>query len=227
MRDLDAIALEKERDVRRKVVSIYNKGRRGFTNTPDYNLYLEKREEMIYALAYESNEPLKKEIQNDLNTYKADNIHEHEQQRKNEENDFIRQIVEEEGDFYERVKEPYVNGFHRANRELIVHPLKREFRALFEEHVPQQGAATGAPQPLKGKSMGEYNEEFNTLLRLLGGREKPSKEQKRAGGWTEGLALMHAENLTIIQILRREGYSKNFLGVSPLQRSRDVSKHLS
>eukprot|EP01068_Selenidium_serpulae_P018006 Selendium_serpulae@DN6428_c0_g1_i2.p2 len=185
-RDLDAVALEKERSVRRKVLSIYSKGRRCFVNTPEYHIYVERREDMIYTLAYETNDVIKKEIQRDLNAYKAENqkeIVENEQQRENEEKDEIRRIVEEEGDFYERVKQPYINGFRHPGRELLVHPLKREFAALFSEHVPQQNATTGAPQPL---SEVNYNDEYTKLSRVLSlGRDKSSKEQKRAGGWSE------------------------------------------
>lgn len=48
-----------------------NSGRETFKSTPDYNYFLEEREDTIYELAFGKNEETRKAIQKKLNEYRT------------------------------------------------------------------------------------------------------------------------------------------------------------
>jgi CDK-activating kinase assembly factor MAT1 len=159
---------EQYKAVSQRVSAVYNLTRQYFNNTPAYNDYLEKKEEIICELLNNPNEKERKRIQTELNNYEAENqkqIIECQQVLKKMECDWIRDIVEKEGIFYEKVKLDFENGFKTRSTNLV-HSLQRRFSDLFVTEESSNLLASGNEHRLK--------ENNNTPIVLgVGNQPKP------------------------------------------------------
>lgn len=132
--DEDA-TFEREAGIRSRVLSILNCDRSTFMSTPLYDKFLEDREDIIYDLAFETDEAVKKNRADYLRHYEMENqqkILEASERLRQRDTDLIRSIVETEGTFYELVRQNFGKKFLKFDAKLI-HPLQKHHSHLFKE----------------------------------------------------------------------------------------------
>eukprot|EP00386_Alphamonas_edax_P015351 GDKI01046921.1.p1 GENE.GDKI01046921.1~~GDKI01046921.1.p1 ORF type:complete len:274 (+),score=86.08 GDKI01046921.1:128-949(+) len=198
-KDDDEIQVEGEKSYRKKVFDVYNKSRRDFKLTPEYNSFLEEREDIVYILAYSTDKKEREMAEEKMRAYERENaalIQANKQRADEERKRKIRDIVEKEGTFYELVRHnPTKPGMPPPRKETLVHPLKRQYRDLFADDealaAVRKGAlhnTTFAPKPLDpaGKperdviiERGAPNERQRRETRKLAGGYKHDRHEAR------------------------------------------------
>ncbi|SBS84533.1 CDK-activating kinase assembly factor, putative (MAT1) [Plasmodium ovale curtisi] len=146
--DIEDRIYSNQKNIRSKLVEIFNKKRHNFENTPLYNNYLEKIEDIIYMLTHECDEKKRKTIEAYIKKYEKENIKSIEENNAliyENEKKKIHQIVKEEGNLYEIIKQrPIIN---KSNNEKYIHSLIKENPKLFDE-VKVTNISESQPQPL-------------------------------------------------------------------------------
>lgn len=140
--------------VRTDIVKIYNKKKTAFVNTPAYNDYLERREDIIEALSIMGSDERKQKVEEELQQYKKDHqvdivANEAEKQQKLEEE--VRLIVSVEGSRFEGIKEPIALVPHPPRN--LKHPLEIQYCQFFKKEEETEDGAPPAeiPWPLDVK----------------------------------------------------------------------------
>ncbi|ESS29756.1 CDK-activating kinase assembly factor MAT1 protein [Toxoplasma gondii RUB] len=134
--DPDMEVLETEKEIRRRVEAIYNSTRERFPDTPAYDDYREKKEDIVYQLVSGSDEAVKRKLEAELRAYERQNlklIQENKEERKQREKEKIFQIVQREGIFYEVVKRRPALSRTAVDKEQLVHPLERQYAPYFQK----------------------------------------------------------------------------------------------
>ncbi|CAD2094886.1 CDK-activating kinase assembly factor, putative [Plasmodium vinckei] len=146
--DIEERIYSNQKNIRSKLTEIFNKKRHNFQNTPLYNNYLEKIEDIIFMLTNECDEKKRKIIEAYIKKYEKENIKLIEENNSliyENEKKKIHGIVKEEGNLYEIIKQrPIVN---KLNNETYVHSLVKENPKLFTE-VKVTNISESQPQPL-------------------------------------------------------------------------------
>ncbi|PFH36189.1 CDK-activating kinase assembly factor MAT1 protein [Besnoitia besnoiti] len=151
--DPDMEVLEAEKEIRKRVEAIYNSTRERFPDTPAYDDYREKKEDIVYQLVRGSDEAVKRKLEAELRAYERQNlktIQENKDVLKQREKEKIFQIVQREGVFYEVVKRRPALSRAAIAKENLVHPLERQYAPYFQEEqapvlVTAEGGETARP----------------------------------------------------------------------------------
>lgn len=120
------------REARKRVMQVYNDTRSNFKDTPEYNKFLEYRENMINDLAAGRNDARWEKIESELKNYErqhAGRISENIAIQNSELRKRVKYIVEREKTFYELVDK--VAPFNLSKGEDLVHTLQRTHAAFF------------------------------------------------------------------------------------------------
>ncbi|CBZ50549.1 putative CDK-activating kinase assembly factor [Neospora caninum Liverpool] len=128
--------LETEKEIRKRVEAIYNSTRERFPDTPAYDDYREKKEDIVYQLVSGTDEAVKRKLEAELRAYERQNtklIKENKEERKQREKEKIFQIVQREGIFYEVVKRRPALSRTAVDKDQLVHPLERQYAPYFQE----------------------------------------------------------------------------------------------
>ncbi|CDR94150.1 hypothetical protein, conserved [Babesia bigemina] len=136
------------RDARKRVLQVYNDTRSNFKDTPEYNKFLEEREEMINTLAAGRNDLRWEKVETELKNYErqqASRISENIVAQQNELRKRVKYIVETEKTFYEMVDKGA--PFNLWKVEDLVHTLQRTHASFFAEDK-EVTSSTGECKPL-------------------------------------------------------------------------------
>eukprot|EP00922_Rhytidocystis_sp_ex-Travisia-forbesii_P008006 GHVS01011805.1.p1 GENE.GHVS01011805.1~~GHVS01011805.1.p1 ORF type:complete len:270 (-),score=29.04 GHVS01011805.1:57-866(-) len=151
-KDPDDDQAELTASTRRRILKIYNSDRKRFDTTPAYNDYLERREDIIQALACGTSEDKRKKLEEETRLYRKDNqveIVENESLKNSSFEDKVRSVVRMEGTIFEKIKLP-LNTKHQQHNLKLIHPLEVAFKELFDKQKEDNGSAPtcGIPRPL-------------------------------------------------------------------------------
>ncbi|SPJ08968.1 CDK-activating kinase assembly factor [Plasmodium sp. DRC-Itaito] len=186
--DIEERIYVNQKNVRSKLKEIFNKRRHNFENTPLYNNYLEKVEDMIYVLTNECDEKKRKIIEAYIKKYEKDNyklIEENNALIYESERKKIHEIVKEEGNLYEIIKHrPIINKVHN---ETYVHSLIKENPKLFDE-VKVANIVEVQPQPLNAA----YKNDTDIPLRKYFSQDELYKADY-AGGYDTNVVLKRCD----------------------------------
>ncbi|KAK9174525.1 CDK-activating kinase assembly factor MAT1, partial [Cryptosporidium meleagridis] len=196
--------LKFESQARKQVYTILNETRKDFKDTPCYDNYLEKREDLIYKLIY-GNDTEKKSTQDFLNQYSKENQVAILDRKTREEtllrNDIL-EIVQKEGTFYEQLNQLSQNT--TIDHLQIVHPLQNEYPEFFQNfnknssnqnNSNSQNIALGSniPNPIdKNITCKEYLHQNAKKSNVSTYSSIESKQ--RAGGFTENIVWNLCKN---------------------------------
>lgn len=152
--DMDEWIYTNQKKIRAKLMSIFNKKRHNFENTPLYNNYLEKVEDLIYTLSNETDKKKIKQLESYIKKYEKENvkiIEENNAILNEQKKRKIHEIVQEEGNFYEIIKHRPLafNSIEEKeqNKQSYVHNLIKENPKLFHEFKEEE-QNQAQPQPL-------------------------------------------------------------------------------
>lgn len=174
-RENDEALFDQEKLVRQRVMSVYNMTRGKFDNTPQYNDYLEHREEIVFTLAFGSDEGERKRFQEELEAYEIEHqkqIVECRQNNLKQEKEWIRDIVQKEGVFFERAQMDYNVGFRMPSVKLV-HTLQRRHPELFMEDDTETGSGYSSANDQK-RSLKKKGGDMPTVASIgTGNQPKP------------------------------------------------------
>eukprot|EP00917_Polyrhabdina_sp_WS-2016_P024789 GHVP01053555.1.p1 GENE.GHVP01053555.1~~GHVP01053555.1.p1 ORF type:complete len:286 (+),score=49.67 GHVP01053555.1:28-858(+) len=127
----------REQEARDRVCEVLNASRKAFENTPLYDEYLEKREEFIMELS-DPNEENRKLVKRRLLALEDSSLQEIISNRKMkdaQDKEWVKQIVEKEGTFYELVKLSFGPGMkiREESKQKLTHTLVKENPELFKD----------------------------------------------------------------------------------------------
>lgn len=123
------------KDARKRVMQIYNDTRLNYKDTPEYNKFLEERENMIYDLAAGRNDVRWERIESELKNYERQNatrISENIAMQNDELRKRVKYIVEHEKTFYEIVEKGTPFSLAKGEEE-FVHKLQRTHASFFAD----------------------------------------------------------------------------------------------
>ena len=182
------LQFQKEQTVRHRVTSIMCQRRERFASTPEFNGFLEEREELALALLYGTEEQ-KQQTNDKLRRFEIENQQEIvENNNNNEKTDRLRvkEIVEIEGTFYEKVKLNYARGLSYSPSTIshLAHPLQREFPELFHtESAVEDRTQLVLPSLLDSTinfdTMQKQHTEKNLLMQAGGFKMEPVQTRLR------------------------------------------------
>lgn len=153
--DMDEWIFSNQKKIRARLITIFNKKRHNFENTPLYNNYLEKVEDLIYTLSNETDKKKIKQLETYIKKYEKENIKIIEEnnailneQRKRK----IHEIVQKEGNFYEIIKNRPISlnsiEEREQNKTSYVHILIKENPKLFDDSKVIEEENKTQPRPL-------------------------------------------------------------------------------
>lgn len=146
--DIEEKNFSNQKIIRAKLTCIFNKRRHNFKNTPLYNEYLEKVEDLIYFLSNEKDDKRKKLVEAYIKKYEKENskiIEENNAMLFETKKRKIEEIVREEGNFYEIIKHrPFAN---KGNPQIYIHPLIKENPKIFYDSLKDKNEYKSQTQP--------------------------------------------------------------------------------
>lgn len=175
--------VEKEVDIRKRILKDYNKKEEDFESLDAYNQYLEDVETIIFNLANDVDvEETKKRIE----AYKKENAEliARNRSRKSRDEELIDQLIEEEKELQAFRKE---FGFRQDSREQIAREKNKQKEKLIDELMQSNASASQILQ--------SHSELANMELR---------KQQQLASEREE------QEMMTVMQIMKRKGEKGKF-----------------
>ncbi|KAF7457353.1 CDK-activating kinase assembly factor MAT1 protein [Cryptosporidium felis] len=194
--------LRLEGAARKQVYAIMNESRSDFKDTPCYDSFLEKREDIINKLIY-GNEAERKSTQDLLNQITKENQIAILERRTREETllkNTVHEIVQQEGIFYEQLNQLSQNS--TIDHLQIVHPLQNEYPEFFQNFAgkttpkastPNNGInslGTNVPSPID-KSVTSRD---HLLSRSRENHSFSVETRQRAGGFTENIVWSLCKN---------------------------------
>ncbi|SBT71756.1 CDK-activating kinase assembly factor, putative [Plasmodium malariae] len=186
--DIEERIYSNQKNIRSKLMEIFNKRRHNFENTPLYNNYLEKIEDIIYMLTNECDEKKRKIIESYIKKYEKENIKLIEENNAliyENEKKKIHDIVKEEGNLYEIIKHrPIIN---KSNNETYVHSLIKENPKLFDE-IKVTNISESQPQPLNASIKNDTDIPVRKFT-----SEEELKKSDYAGGYDPSIVFKRCD----------------------------------
>ncbi|OII74771.1 RING domain protein [Cryptosporidium ubiquitum] len=195
--------LKSEGQARKQVYAILNETRKDFKDTPCYDNFLEKREDLIYKLIY-GNDAEKKYTQEFLNQYSKENQVAILDRKTREEtllrNDIL-EIVQKEGIFYEQLNQLSQNT--TIDHLQIVHPLQNEYPEFFQNYNNNKNSqntnnnqtitlGSNIPNPIdKNITSKDY---LHHNSKKQSSTYSSMESRQRAGGFTENIVWSLCKN---------------------------------
>nr|BAN65032.1 hypothetical protein [Babesia bovis] len=122
------------KEARKRVLQVYNDTRSNFKDTPDYNAFLEKRENLVINLTYGRSDPRWEQADAELKAYESQNAAKISSNMALQENELrkrVKHIVDTEKTFYEMVDKSA--PFNLWKVDDLVHTLQRTHASYFIE----------------------------------------------------------------------------------------------
>ncbi|KAJ1608993.1 ring domain-containing protein [Cryptosporidium canis] len=196
--------IRSEGQARKQVYSILNESRKDFKDTPCYDNFLERREDLIYKLIYGSDSE-KKSTEEFLNQHSKENQVAILDRKTRDEtlwrNDIL-DIVQKEGTFYEQLNQLSQNT--SIDHIQIVHPLQNEYPELFQNFSNNNSINQGIsknPVTLLGSNIpNPIDKNITSKDRLINNTKKAGsaslsiESRQRAGGFTENVVWNLCKN---------------------------------
>ncbi|VWU50273.1 CDK-activating kinase assembly factor [Hepatocystis sp. ex Piliocolobus tephrosceles] len=186
--DIEERIYDNQKNIRSKLVEIFNKKRHNFENTPLYYNYLEHVEDIIYMLTNECDEKKRKAIEAYIKKYERENakiIEENNAIMYESEKKKIHEIVKEEGNLYEIIKHRSI--INKSDDKIYVHSLIRENPKLFDE-VKITNITESQPQPLNPSIKNDTDISVRIYL-----NEEELEKAHYAGGYDESVVFKRCD----------------------------------